>query len=618
MVDTLHPPPSVIATWPKPNYVDPATRGPALEYICIIFSVIGLVIVAARVYSRLFITKAPGLDDLLVVLALCVIITLCVLVIVSNKVYHTGRHVWDIEVDTFVGSRLNIWISLWCYIVAISLIKVSVLLFYRRLSVKFSKAFLIATWIGIVYNILYFLAFGLALLLLCHPLHAYWKSFNPVWAATHKYHCVSEGSTLPASSALSVLGDLYSTLLPMVLVYNLDLPSRQKIALYVLFAFGFMAVAAGTIRTVLLYNLLNVDYDFTWELYVTWIWGVIELYLALFAASAPGLKPFFRRFFMDSINSIARNSRKRMDYYGRSNKGTWASETKGQISVDVAVDVERIGVAYGGGGEEEVDTPARERGFLHDIEHEDTKHFELRASRDGKKMIPMQVYKRSEGGGGGGGSGSNTPMNPFVSDRDRSLSSNSPGPNVNWPMESFGRGENNYNNSRTALPNPGMSRTAEGYRSPPPHHVGLVVHPPSSGDEEQDRRMARGGSVKAARMRAQQQAAAAASASISPVGRKRTSIINPRQFEDEHDGLGTGSSLESPAGSDAESIYGEEEEEGRRPWNTIMTNSSRSVHTGGGHSSSSDDTLQLPRMGGNSASRPARIPGQGSGIGYGS
>ncbi|KAL6245250.1 hypothetical protein RBB50_008025 [Rhinocladiella similis] len=575
MVDTLHPPPEVIATWPKPNYVNPATRGLALEYVCIIFSVVGVIIVAARVYSRLFITKAPGLDDLLVVLALCVLITLCVLVIVSNKVYHTGRHVWDIEVDTFVGSRLNIWISLWCYIVGISLIKISVLLFYRRLSVKFSKAFLIATWIGIVYNILYFLAFGLALLLLCHPLDAYWKSFNPVWAKTHKFHCAPEGTTLPASSALSVLGDLYSTLLPMVLVYHLDLPSRQKIALYVLFAFGFMAVAAGTIRTVLLYNLLNVNYDFTWELYVTWIWGVIELYLALFAASAPGLKPFFRRFFMDSIHSIARNSRKRMDYYGQGHKGTWASETKDQMSVDVAVDVERIGVAYGG-----EETQARERGFLHDIEQDDTKHFELRASRDGKKMIPMQVYKRSEGG-------SDTPMNPFA-DHGRSLS-DSPSPNANWPMESLGR-----DNGITALPNPG-NQTAEGHQPP---HVGLVVHPPA----DEDRPMARSGSVKAARLRAQ--------AGTSPA-RKRTSIINPPQFEDEHDGLGTGSSLESPAGSDAGSIYEEE----RPPWNTIMTPSSRSVHTGGGHSSSSDDTLQLPKMGG--TSRPARIPGQGTGIGYG-
>ncbi|KIW10180.1 hypothetical protein PV08_11141 [Exophiala spinifera] len=578
MVDTLHPPPEVIATWPKPNYVNPVSRGDSLEYICIIFSVIGVIIVAARVYSRLFITKAPGLDDLLVVLALCVVITLCVLVIISNKVYQTGRHVWDIEADTFVGSRLNIWISLWCYIVAISLIKISVLLFYRRLSVKFSKTFLVATWVGIVYNVLYFLAFGLALLLLCHPLDAYWKSFDSGWTATHKYHCASEGTALPASSAMSVLGDLYSTLLPMVLVYNLDLPSRQKIALYVLFAFGFMAVAAGTVRTVLLYNLLNVDYDFTWELYVTWIWGIIELYLALFAASAPSLKPFFRRFFMASINSLTKNSRKRMDYYDQGNKGTWASETKGQVSVDNDVDVERIGVAYGG-----EETQTRERGFLHDIEQEGTKHFELIASHDGKKMIPMQVYKRSEGG-------SNVPMNPFV-DRGRSLS-NSASPHANWPMQSFGRDD-----TLGALPNTEIQRV-EGHRPP---HIGIVVYPPT----DEDTPMAQIRSAKDARMMRAQ-------ASISPAQR-RTSIINPPQFEDEHDDLGTGSSLESPTGSEAESIYEEE----RPPWNNIMTPSSRSVNTGGGDSSSSsDETLQLPKMGG--PGRPPRVPGESMGIGHGS
>ncbi|OCT49943.1 integral membrane protein [Cladophialophora carrionii] len=413
MVDTLH----LIATWPKPNYVDPDTRGPGLIYVCIVFGAIGIITGLARLYSRLFITKAPGLDDLLVMVALGFLTALTVLVIIGNKDFYSGRHVWDIPPSSFVGGRINIWASLWCYVIGITLIKISVLLFYRRLSVKFSKAFLIATWIGIIYNILYFVSFGLTLLLLCRPLHAYWDSFNPVWAATHHFHCASENAALPASSAFSVAGDFYSTLLPLILVYYLELPRRQKFALYALFALGFMAVAAGVVRTVLMYQLLNVEYDFTWELWLTWVWAVVELYLALFAASAPSLKPFFQHFFVDSISSFARSSRRRRDYGQTSGpghelpakdveQGMYGTEGQHQHQHKQHPSRPRPDVDRGTNrltwitrDERSVSQQSWFRGDTSTTGGDGTRHLELRPTEDGKKMIPMRVYGRDGRGG---------------------------------------------------------------------------------------------------------------------------------------------------------------------------------------------------------------------------
>ncbi|KIW91784.1 uncharacterized protein Z519_07754 [Cladophialophora bantiana CBS 173.52] len=467
MVDTLHPPLSVIASFPKPNYVDPHTRGPGLVYMCIIFAAIGIIICTARVYSRLFITKAPGLDDLLVIIALGFLTALTVLVIIGNKDYYSGRHVWDIPPDSFVGARANIWASLWCYIIGITLIKISVLLFYRRLSVKFSRAFFIATWIGIAYNILYFVSFALTLLLLCRPLHSYWDSFDPVWAATHHFHCGSEGAALPASSAFSVAGDFYSTLLPLILVYYLELPRRQKIALYALFALGFMAVAAGVVRTVLMYNLLNVDYDFTWTLWLTWIWAVLELYLALFAASAPSLKPFFRHFFVESINSFARGSRRRAGYSNNNGQGVGAGQgsgkgtgtgtgtyatdaSKGGMSVDLSADVERAGARWGDVDER---VESRQSWFLADNEEAGTKHFELRASQDGKKMIPMRVYKRSDSYNYNGAEG---PSDPFTDPNSNSATTALP-QRQDWPLPLSTMGTEPHHEPREFLANPRLS-----------------------------------------------------------------------------------------------------------------------------------------------------------------
>jgi hypothetical protein len=67
---TSKAPPSVIASWPKPNYVDPETEGPALMIVGIVSSAIAILLVLARMYSRYFITRAPGIDDLLIIISL--------------------------------------------------------------------------------------------------------------------------------------------------------------------------------------------------------------------------------------------------------------------------------------------------------------------------------------------------------------------------------------------------------------------------------------------------------------------------------------------------------------------------------------------------------------------
>lgn len=240
--------------------------------LCIGLSVVGILVVAARLYTRLFLTRAAGLDDALIVVGLLFGIALSVLVIIGNQVFWSGHHVWDIPINKFSGHRFNIWNAEWCYVISTSATKISVLLFYRRISIKFSKAFIIATWAGIIFNILYMVSFCLVLLLLCTPISAYWKSFDPFWVLTHSstsWKCGKENIELPLSGVFSVIGDFYSALLPILVIFNLNLSQRQKLSLYALFSMAFLIVAAGIARTILMWQMLNSNWDFTWgESYV--------------------------------------------------------------------------------------------------------------------------------------------------------------------------------------------------------------------------------------------------------------------------------------------------------------------------------------------------------------
>jgi len=66
----IHPPLSVIASWPHPNYVDPVTRGNGALVLCTFFGVIVAMAFGARLWARFVILRNAGIDDWLMIAAL--------------------------------------------------------------------------------------------------------------------------------------------------------------------------------------------------------------------------------------------------------------------------------------------------------------------------------------------------------------------------------------------------------------------------------------------------------------------------------------------------------------------------------------------------------------------
>jgi len=64
------PPLSVILSWPKPNYIDPETRGYSNVVLNIILYTILLGFVGLRIWTRKCLKNAFGLDDTFILLAL--------------------------------------------------------------------------------------------------------------------------------------------------------------------------------------------------------------------------------------------------------------------------------------------------------------------------------------------------------------------------------------------------------------------------------------------------------------------------------------------------------------------------------------------------------------------
>ena len=86
------------------------------------------------------------------------------------------------------------------------------------------------------------------------------------------------------------LPDICIAVVPMLLVCNLSLPKRQKLAVCATLGAGLLTCAAGLWRVWAIWNMYWGPTDEVWAVYIYWAACITEVLLACICASAPALK----------------------------------------------------------------------------------------------------------------------------------------------------------------------------------------------------------------------------------------------------------------------------------------------------------------------------------------
>lgn len=137
------------------------------------------------------------------------------------------------------------WLAQVFFLLSTFAIKLSVLIFYRRM-VKdtVSRAWLYTIWVFITITVTAYVAAFIAYLNICTPLEAYWKAYDFIgsWASKHEYHCIDGQAFDLANSVLLGASDVWSVVIPCMMLrhYNLDVSYRQKVGLNVIFCLGLL------------------------------------------------------------------------------------------------------------------------------------------------------------------------------------------------------------------------------------------------------------------------------------------------------------------------------------------------------------------------------------------
>jgi hypothetical protein len=129
------------------------------------------------------------------------------------------------------------------YLTTITLVKISILLFYRRLGSRaISFAFRWTLRVSIALVIIHFVVIPFPTFFGCQPIHAWWDEVNLPWLLTHTlgkdYHCIDEGIFFVTITLIGLLQDALVAFLPIILFWKLRLDRLQKFALASLFTIG--------------------------------------------------------------------------------------------------------------------------------------------------------------------------------------------------------------------------------------------------------------------------------------------------------------------------------------------------------------------------------------------
>lgn len=244
------------------------------------------------------------------------------------------------------------------YMSSLTLVKCSVLVFYKRIFVGEGMQKL--STITIIFVILWCIGHSLAMVFICHPTAFWWDMTIPGG------YCLDQLPIYVSLIITNIFTDLVIMGLPMVTIWELKMKTTEKLALTAAFALGIAyvvlplsdavtpeksvtdrqppsSVAIAIWRLVTVFQL-DIAANLTGTVELAVFLCTMETVLALLCINIPLLRPLYRRFIArQSSSKIAESA----PNYGTPNKyGTG-----------------RSGAASRGGNDVELDSYSKDRGF---------------------------------------------------------------------------------------------------------------------------------------------------------------------------------------------------------------------------------------------------------------
>lgn len=212
-----------------------ATVGPRLLSTDLGTIIPAFTFVALRIYTKIFLTHNYGWEDTASLSALTLAIGRTALDFVAVRNYQLGRHTVDVPPSLLQGEMLTEAIDGYFYMLAITLAKLSLLVFlYRIFSID--RGFRYTSWIvGVLISVWAIISVGLAMFS-CRPVAAAWDlklRMDPDTVCKPENYDV-----INVFGFCNILADFALLVMPMPMLWGLQMKLAKKLGVAVVFASG--------------------------------------------------------------------------------------------------------------------------------------------------------------------------------------------------------------------------------------------------------------------------------------------------------------------------------------------------------------------------------------------
>ncbi|CZS91637.1 uncharacterized protein RCO7_06978 [Rhynchosporium graminicola] len=263
-----------------------ANRAPEVYAVAAVFLALTWITAFLRCYVRGVIVKKFGLEDYLAMLAL-ILFTATGVFALQGISHSMGMHLADIPLQNLTPAMIYWFSTELAYVLAICALKMSVVVFLLRISVKRSHTtILYTTSAGVmIFTIGYFMF----LIFQCSPIDYFWNHFSGKLGFCFDPELV--GALTYAHSGLNAFADIVLAVLPVVIVSKLQMSPRTKVTLSIILSMGAIACVAVIVRIPYVKILVDNAKDFLYSSTDVVIWSTIEPGLAITAANLATLRP---------------------------------------------------------------------------------------------------------------------------------------------------------------------------------------------------------------------------------------------------------------------------------------------------------------------------------------
>lgn len=148
-----------------------------------------------------------------------------------ESAFGLGQHQSAMPLEHRIPYMKSYYSSIVIYNVATCIVKISILLQYRRIFTGPSMQKL--TMFGLIFEGSWALTLSILLPLVCNPVSAFWDIGT-------KGQCLNQLAIWYAMASVNLVTDFFIFSLPLPVIRSLQLPNRQKFMLMGVFCLGFL------------------------------------------------------------------------------------------------------------------------------------------------------------------------------------------------------------------------------------------------------------------------------------------------------------------------------------------------------------------------------------------